>query len=256
MQKGITDISFVGENVAHRVSPPCVEAEPFWGTHLVEHIGDGFLPHAGEVAHKNKAHDLGLLFHDVELPILQHITVRGCTGDEGTILHAPFDAPSHVFGDGYGFFLGLRSRQCQQHFAGHIRSVNVLFLEENGDTVVFEQSGIQQGVRCVSCEATDGLGQDSVDLSFLTIGHQSIEVLSLCSLGSADAFVGVDVHQLHTLVIADEVGVVLYLSGEGVKLVAGVAGHTAVGSHTEDKSFLHTGRYGDDLVLHFAVLLS
>ena len=53
-------------------------------------------------------------------------------------LHSFLNAPPHIAGDGFALGLGEGGEERSHHFAGHRRSVNVLFLEVDADTERFQ----------------------------------------------------------------------------------------------------------------------
>ena len=60
----------------------------------------------------------------------------------------PLIAPPHIAGDGFALGLGEGCEERSHHFAGHRRSVNVLFLEVDADTERFQLSdGFQAFLR-------------------------------------------------------------------------------------------------------------
>ena len=80
-------------------------------------------------------------------------------------------------------------------------------------------------------EPGNGLHQDSLDLPGPAVLEHPFEFIPLLQAGAGNALIGVDVRQLPTGVLGDEVGVVADLGAVGVELVRGVGGHPAVCRH-------------------------
>src|SRR5699024_9801993 len=55
-------------------------------------------------------------------------------------LHSFLNAPPHIARDGFALGLGEGCEERSHHFAGHRRSINVLFLEVDADTERFQLS--------------------------------------------------------------------------------------------------------------------
>ena len=62
-------------------------------------------------------------------------------------------------------------------------------------------------------EAGDGLDQHTVDFALPAVGQQTVKVLPLVRFRAAGRLIGVNVHQLSTLVLADQLGVTADLGG-------------------------------------------
>ena len=106
-----------------------------------------------------------------------------------------------------------------------------MLLKHNDHAQVVQLARGLQKFQGVPGEPGNGLHQDSLDLPGPAVLEHPFEFIPLLQAGAGNALIGVDVRQLPTGVLGDEVGVVADLGAVGVELVFGVGGHPAVGRH-------------------------
>lgn len=139
--------------------------------------------------------------------------------EECPALHSPLIAPPHIAGDGFALGLGEGGEECSHHFAGHRRSVNVLFLEADADTERFQLSDGFQAFLGIAGKAGDGFYQHPVDQPSAAICQEPLEVLTLFSRCPSNTLICVYVNHSPVFLAGDQVTVVTVLGGEGVELV-------------------------------------
>ena len=162
------------------------------------------------------------------------------------------NAPPHIAGDGFALGLGEGGEERSHHFAGHRRSVNVLFLEVDADTERFQLSDGFQTFLGIAGKAGDGFYQHPVDQPSAAICQEPLEVLTLFSRCPSDTLICVYVYHSPVFLAGDQVAVVTVLGGEGVKLVIRGGADTGV---CRNPQFGVLGLFGcldgDDPVLLF-----
>ena len=153
----------------------------------------------------------------------------------------------HVAADGFTLFLRKGGHDRSDHLTGHNGRVDLLFLKEHADTDGLQFTDSFQAVDSVAGKAGDGLSQHPVDQSSPAVRRQPLKVIALVRNGSADAFVGIDVYQLPTIMGGDKVCVIPVLCGVGIELLVRGGAYTGIGGNAERNCFrLLCSRYGYD----------
>ena len=204
----------------------------FFTVHL---LSDPFHTVSVQISLKHPPNFSGLiLLNDKVLPIRHSISIRCRTGDKLPPLHPPLIAHLLVLGDGDGLLLGQRAGNAHHQFGGERSGINILFFKLDGYAQAEQLPERRQAVTGVAGEAGDGFDQHLVDLSLPAVRQQAVEILPLVHPGARNALIGIDVHQIPSVMILDQVRIVTDLGRIGVKLIGGVRADSTIGRNVQD----------------------
>ena len=95
-----------------------------------------------------------------------------------------------------------------------------------------QHSRVHQRISGIPCKSTDGFRQNSVNSPFAAVVYKTVKIIPFSGFQSGDSLIRINIDQLHRLVFPDQPVIVLNLRRKRVKLVAGIAGNTAVSRNT------------------------
>ena len=156
-------------------------------------------------------------------------------------------APSDVVADAPALFLRKGCEQRQEKFSVFGHGINVLALEADGDSLLFQPPHCVQAIHGVTGKAADAFDEHQVDLPSIAVRDQPFELRPMSSTCACDTFICVHSCVFLCGIFLDETAVVTDLRRKGV--VKRVLRYSGISSHTQlflqykallNPSYLHT----------------
>ena len=161
-------------------------------------------------------------------------------------------APDDVGGHGLALRLGKGAHHGDEHLTVHLQGIDVLLLEDHGDTQGAQGADVVEAVHRVPGEAGDGLDQHQVDLLLTASADHPLELRPLLGRSAGDALIREDPRHGPLGIGHDLVGVVGLLGLVAGELLLIIRGHPAVSRDTQmalngpGAGQLRLRRYDDD----------
>ena len=143
------------------------------------------------------------------------------------------DSFGNITADGFAFSLCKGTQASQDHFAVHIRGIDVFFLKYNGDTPAFEDSDVLDAVEGIPCKSGNGFCQDEVYFLFPAELYHFIELIPLFGPHPGDPIVCKNSGKLPAIVMGDLFGVIVHLYLKAVLLFFFLGAYPAVGRNSQ-----------------------
>ena len=190
-----------------RLLAPC--GRSLYKGQLIQNVrhGDAVLVHF-----ENHPHNCCLVRLDDDLTVLGLSITIGLGPARLTTFKPLANAPFQVFGDRPAFLLCKSRHDRQDQFGYRSCRVQSFLFKIKLDTDALKMAHIGQTFDRVAGKSRDTFCHDIIDLACLAILHHPQELFTLFHAGSADALIGVDIHQHPARVLGN-------LSAEGFHLL-------------------------------------
>ena len=132
---------------------PAVFSIPGFHSKCGQPLSDLILVVPLKIPAKDFPYNFGLRLINLQCIFVQTISKRRFAGDEFLVFHSVLIAPPLVFGDALALLLRDGGEHRRQQFAAHLLGVDVLFLEENSDSSVFEDAHMLQAIDRIASES-------------------------------------------------------------------------------------------------------
>ena len=114
-------------------------------------------------------YNIGFLRNNHHLAVLILVAIRRVADDEGSFLKSVLNAPLAVFRNGSGLALRNGAQDGKHQLRTHVLCIDVLLFKIDGNVQPHQLSNHLQALHCVSGKPADGLGDDSINFSVLTV---------------------------------------------------------------------------------------